>query len=309
MEAWPGPGGPLPTSPRLRPWPVTAGPIPAMTEFVLANEAPIRLGFFGAILIAVALAEFAMPRRARAFSRWRRWPSNFGLMIVNTVVLRFVFPTAAVGMAAFAAAHGWGLLNVVALPGSVTLVASLLALDFIIYFQHVLFHAVPVLWRLHRMHHTDLDFDVTTGTRFHPVEILLSMVIKLGAIAALGAPVVAVIVFEVVLNGTAMFNHGNFRIPVAFDRVLRWFVVTPDMHRVHHSIVVRETNSNFGFNVPWWDRLLGTYRSQPEAGHEAMTIGIEQFREPRDLDLDRLLVQPLRGGPGPYAINRPQAGP
>ena len=153
-------------------------------------------------------------------------------------------------------------------------------LDLAIYLQHVLFHAVPALWRLHRMHHADLEFDVTTGVRFHPIEILLSMVIKLGVVAALGAPAVAVLIFEVLLNATSMFNHGNVRLPPRLDRVLRWIVVTPDMHRVHHSIVPRETNSNFGFNLPWWDRLFGTYRAQPAAGHEGMTIGIEQFRDP-----------------------------
>ncbi|MDN3721932.1 sterol desaturase family protein [Roseibium salinum] len=180
----------------------------------------------------------------------------------------------------------------------------MLALDLAIYLQHVMFHAVPALWRLHRMHHADLEFDVTTGLRFHPVEILLSMGIKLGVVMALGPPAVAVLVFEVLLNGTSMFNHSNVRIPAAIDRVLRLFVVTPDMHRVHHSIHPNETNSNFGFNLPWWDRLLGTYRPQPREGHETMTIGIEEFRTRRDLWLDRMLVQPLVGRANHYPINR-----
>jgi sterol desaturase/sphingolipid hydroxylase (fatty acid hydroxylase superfamily) len=167
-----------------------------------------------------------------------------------------------------------------------------------------MFHAVPALWRLHRVHHADLDFDVTTGARFHPIEILLSTLIKMAAVAAIGAPAVAVLVFEVLLNATAMFNHANGRLPVAFDRWLRLLVVTPDMHRVHHSIVYNETNSNFGFNLPWWDRVFGTYRAQPAAGHEAMTIGVDAFRTPADLRLDRLLVQPFRDTPGGYAINR-----
>jgi sterol desaturase/sphingolipid hydroxylase (fatty acid hydroxylase superfamily) len=177
-------------------------------------------------------------------------------------------------------------------------------LDLAIYLQHVMVHAVPVLWRLHRMHHADLDFDVTTGARFHPVEILLSMVIKMAVVVALGAPAVAVLIFEVALNATAMFNHGNVRLPLALDAVVRLFVVTPDMHRVHHSVTPRETNSNFGFNLPWWDRLFGTYRAQPAAGHEAMIIGIEQFRTPRDLWLDRMLIQPLLGDTGDYPITR-----
>ena len=175
-------------------------------------------------------------------------------------------------------------------------------MDFAIYLQHVLFHAVPALWRLHRMHHADLDIDVTTGARFHPIEILLSMGIKLGVVAALGIPAVAVLAFEVLLNATSMFNHTNMRIPAGVDRVLRWFVVTPDMHRVHHSILPRETNSNFGFNLPWWDRLFGTYKPQPAAGHDGMTIGIEQFRDARELRLDRMLAQPFRRDPGRYPL-------
>jgi sterol desaturase/sphingolipid hydroxylase (fatty acid hydroxylase superfamily) len=203
-----------------------------------------------------------------------------------------------------AEARGWGLFNIVEAPFWLAFAASFLALDLAIYLQHVMFHAVPALWRLHRMHHADLEFDVTTGLRFHPVEILLSMGIKLAAVMALGPPAIAVLVFEVLLNATAMFNHGNVCLPTAMDRVLRWVVVTPDMHRVHHSILPSETNSNFGFNLPWWDRLLGTYRAQPRDGHEGMTIGIEQFRTRRDLRFDRMLIQPLRGPASGYPINR-----
>src|SRR5262249_16990889 len=181
-------------------------------------------------------------------------------------------------------------------------VTSVVLLDLGIYLQHVMFHAVPALWRVHRMHHADLEFDVTTGVRFHPIEIGLSMLIKFALVAVLGAPALGVFIFEFLLNATSMFNHGNVRIPIPVDHYLRWLVVTPDMHRVHHSIVVGETNSNFGFNLPWWDRLLGTYRDQPAAGHEGMTIGIEQFREPRELWLDRMLLQPFRGPAGVYAI-------
>ena len=196
------------------------------------------------------------------------------------------------------------LLNALALPAWLSVVLAVVLLDLAIYLQPVMFHAVPALWRLHRMHHADLDFDVTTGARFHPIEILLSMALKLGVVAALGAPALAVLVFEVLLNATAMFNHANARLPEGLDRVLRWIVVTPDMHRVHHSVVPRETNSNFGFNLPWWDRLLGTYHAQPAAGHTAMTIGLEQFRDPRDLWLDRLLAQPFRGEAGEIPIDR-----
>jgi sterol desaturase/sphingolipid hydroxylase (fatty acid hydroxylase superfamily) len=181
---------------------------------------------------------------------------------------------------------------------------AIVVLDLAVYLQHVLFHAVPALWRLHRMHHADLDFDVTTGNRFHPIEIVLSMVWKLTIVFALGAPALAVLAFEVVLNATAMFNHGNVRIPKRLDRWLRWLVVTPDMHRVHHSVVPSETNSNFGFNLPWWDRLFGTYRAAPAAGQEAMTIGIEQFRDPRELGLGHMLTQPFRGDDRLYPLGR-----
>ena len=200
--------------------------------------------------------------------------------------------------------RGWGVFNIAGVAPGVALVAAVVILDFAIYLQHVMVHAVPMLWRLHRMHHADLDFDVTTGARFHPVEILLSVAIKMAVIVLIGAPAVAVVIFEVVLNATAMFNHSNVSLPLGLDRVLRLFVVTPDMHRVHHSELPFETNSNFGFNLPWWDRLFGTYRDQPEKGHEGMTIGIEQFREPAELHLHKMLVQPFMGETGAYPINR-----
>jgi sterol desaturase/sphingolipid hydroxylase (fatty acid hydroxylase superfamily) len=276
-----------------------------VTETALANEPAIRLGFFFGVFAIMVVWEFLMPRRRRALSRWIRWPSNIAVVVLNTVVVRLVVPTAAVGLALFADERGWGLLNQLALPAWLEVVLSVMVLDLAIYLQHVMFHAVPALWR---MHHADIDFDVTTGARFHPVEILLSMGIKLAVVAALGPPALAVLVFEVLLNATAMFNHGNVRIPPKLDRVLRWFVVTPDMHRVHHSVIPRETNSNFGFNLPWWDRLLGSYRAQPEDGHAGMTIGIEQFRTPRDEWLDRMLIQPLIGKVGHYPINRSEDG-
>ncbi|WP_235017122.1 sterol desaturase family protein [Tistlia consotensis] len=264
----------------------------------------IRLGFFTGVLALMAGWELLAPRRPQAIGRDLRWPSNLGIVVLDTLLLRLVFPTAAVGFALLAAERGWGLFNAVAVPEWLAVVGSVLILDLAIYLQHVLFHAVPAFWRLHRMHHADLEFDVTTGLRFHPFEILLSMGIKLAVVALLGPPAVAVLIFEVLLNATSLFNHGNVGMPAGLDRALRWIVVTPDMHRVHHSILPHETNSNFGFNLPWWDRLLGTYRAQPSAGHEAMTLGIEQFRTPRDLWLDRLLTQPFRGPASGYPINR-----
>jgi sterol desaturase/sphingolipid hydroxylase (fatty acid hydroxylase superfamily) len=213
-----------------------------------------------------------------------------------------------VGVALGAEEHGWGLFNNVAVPAWLAVVLAVVALDLIIYLQHVMFHAVPLLWRLHMVHHADLDFDVSTGLRFHTIEILLSMGIKAAAVVLLGAPALGVLIFEVLLNATSMFSHGNVRLPAWLDRVLRLLVVTPDMHRVHHSVDPRETNSNFGFNLPWWDFLLGTYRAQPEAGHEGVTIGLEQFRDERVEQLPWMLLLPFVGQPGDYPVNRPGAG-
>ena len=267
-----------------------------MTENVLSNETPIRLGFFFGVLVLMALWELAAPRRRLGVSKPLRWTNNLALVFLNSLVLRLVFPVAALGMAALAVERGWGLFNALALPGWLELMAAVLALDLLVYGQHMAMHLVPPLWRLHRMHHADLDFDVTTGARFHPIEIVLSMGIKMGSVIALGASPLAVLVFEVVLNATAMFNHANVRLPKMLDALLRLVLVTPDMHRVHHSIIPVETNSNYGFNLPWWDRLFGTYRAQPEAGHEGMTIGIALFRDPRYLHLHRLLAQPFLSG-------------
>jgi sterol desaturase/sphingolipid hydroxylase (fatty acid hydroxylase superfamily) len=282
----------------------------AMPAAVLELEPLLRLGSFLAVFAVLAAWEWRAPRRDRAFPRRSRWPHNAGLLLVDVIVLRIAAPGAAIAVALAGEARGWGLVNAVGLPGWVAVPLAIALLDLAIYFQHVTFHAVPVLWRLHRVHHSDLDVDITTGTRFHPFEILISTAIKCAAVAAIGAPAVAVLAFEVVLNATAVFNHANVRLPPGLDGVLRWMVVTPDMHRVHHSIVYNETSSNFGFNLPWWDRLFGTYRAQPAAGHEGMTLGIDAFRTRADLRLDRLLAQPFRGTPGGYAINgRPEAGP
>ena len=226
-------------------------------------------------------------------------------MVLNTLLLRLLFPVAAVGLAATAATQGWGLLNHFAVPFWVAVPLAVIAMDLVIWLQHVMVHAVPTLWRLHRVHHADLDYDLTTGARFHPIEIVLSMLIKFATILVLGPPVVAVILFEVILNGMAMFNHGNVGLPEGLDRRLRWVLVTPDMHRVHHSVEADETNSNFGFNLSWWDRLFGTYREAPRAGQVGMTIGIDDHRDPREVDsLPGMLALPFRGAVTGYAINR-----
>jgi sterol desaturase/sphingolipid hydroxylase (fatty acid hydroxylase superfamily) len=274
-------------------------------QFILANEPALRLAFFVGIFALIALWELLAPRRVLTLPKASRWASNLGLVGLNTVLLRVLFPFAAAGAALFCAEHRWGLLNYFEVPFAIAAPLAVIALDFVIWLQHVVFHAVPVLWRLHRVHHADLDYDVTTGARFHTLEILLSMLIKFGAIVVLGPPVVAVVIFEVLLNGTSMFNHGNIRLPLGLDRLLRWVVVTPDMHRVHHSVMADEANSNFGFNLPWWDRLGGTYRDQPRAGHAAMSIGIHGHGDPHEVArLPGMLLLPFRGEIKDYAINR-----
>jgi sterol desaturase/sphingolipid hydroxylase (fatty acid hydroxylase superfamily) len=256
------------------------------------SEPVVRLAAFFAVFAIFAIAEALAPRRVREFSRAARWPANLGVALIYSILISLIIPAGITGFALYCTAHRWGLLNLIHLPRFAMIALSILALDLIIYLQHVLFHAIPALWRLHRMHHADLDFDVTTGVRFHPLEMIISTAVKLGAVAILGAPAIAVLAFELLLNATSLFNHANLAVPPPLDALVRLIVVTPDMHRVHHSIVVRETNSNFGFNLPWWDRMLGTYRAQPEAGHLAMTIGLDDFRTPADLRLLRMIAQP-----------------
>ena len=272
---------------------------------LLAHEPAIRISAFVGVFAFMAIWELLAPRRALVVSKPIRWANNLALVILNTVALRVAIPVAATGLALTATEQGWGLLQQVELPESLRVLASFVVLDLAIYFQHVLFHAVPALWRLHRVHHADLDFDVTTGARFHPIEIFLSMAIKFAVILALGPPAVAVLIFEVVLNAAAMFNHSNVRIPSVVERAVRWFIVTPDMHRIHHSVLPNETNSNFGFNLSAWDRLLGTYRAQPAMGQAEMTIGLMGFRDPSEVDrLVGMLWLPFVRSEDEYAINR-----
>ncbi|OGQ06872.1 MAG: fatty acid hydroxylase [Deltaproteobacteria bacterium RBG_19FT_COMBO_46_12] len=264
-----------------------------MMNLILTYDGAMRLLFFIGVLTVMASWEILAPRRILSTPKNLRWYSNLGLVFLDTLALRVLLPMQAVGIAEIAQHRGWGLLNNLSFPSGLEIVIGVVVLDFIIYLQHAMFHFIPLFWRLHRVHHTDLDFDVTTGVRFHPIEIFLSMGIKMATVVALGPAPVAVIIFEIILNGTSMFNHGNVRLPVSIDRVLRLFVVTPEMHRVHHSVIIREFNSNFGFSLPWWDRILGTYRAQPEKGHEAMTIGLGQFREPKYITLPWLLILPF----------------
>jgi len=276
-----------------------------MLEWIEQNESVLRLGFFFGILCLMGLWESFNPARTLLVSRAQRWMNNLGLVVLNTALLRIIFPTATVGMAVMAEHHGWGVLPQLSLSFGILVFISVILLDLIIWLQHVMVHAVPVLWRLHRVHHADPDYDVTTGLRFHPLEIILSMVIKFFAIVALGPPVVAVIIFEIVLNGMAMFNHGNVSLPAWLDKILRMVVVTPDMHRVHHSVLDHETNSNFGFNLSLWDRLFGTYRAQLDAGHQQMKIGIHGFDQFNQIvRLPGLLSLPFAAHDKDYVINR-----
>ncbi len=269
----------------------------------MENEAVIRIGFFFGVFIIVAIWEALSPRRVLTTSKPVRWFSNMGIVFIDTLTIRFLFSVLPIHVAFAAQEKGWGLLNTIDLPEPLSLFLGILALDFVIYLQHLMFHAVPLLWRFHMMHHADLDYDVTTGLRFHPIEIILSLGIKLAAVTALGPSALSVIILEIVLNAIAMFNHGNIKIPKSVDGILRLFVVTPDMHRVHHSVIIRETNSNFGFNFPWWDRIFGTYRAQPVAGHEGMTIGVSQFRDAKRLTLPWMLALPFIGKTGGYSFD------
>ena len=284
------------TLPRLAQGP--NGRILRLMGSIETTEPLVRLACFVGILVALAALEAAYPRRRRQVSRKARWPSNLGISALNQVFLRLLLPASSIALAAHMQQEGWGLLAEMTLPFWFELAAAILILDLAIYLQHRLYHAVPVLWRFHRMHHADVDFDVTTGIRFHPLSLLLSGFIKLGVVLITGPSPLAVLIFEVLLNATTMFNHSNLRVPSGFERLLRLIVVTPDMHRVHHSSNPDETNRNFGFNFPWWDRLFKTYRAQPALGHEAMTVGLEEFRSENELRLDRMLSQPFRNGTG-----------
>ncbi|PKN13706.1 MAG: fatty acid hydroxylase [Deltaproteobacteria bacterium HGW-Deltaproteobacteria-4] len=265
----------------------------------MENEVFLRIASFVGILSFIALWEIVAPRRPLTTRKGPRWFANLSMIAIATLLIRFTFPLLPVGLAIIAREQGWGVLNLISLPSWLAVTIALLALDLVIYLQHVMFHFLPTLWRLHRMHHSDLDLDASSGNRFHPVEIMISIGIKLGAVLIIGPSPFAVLLFEILLNAAAIFNHGNIRIPLGIDRWLRSVVVTPDMHRVHHSILPRETNSNFGFSLSWWDFLFGTYRAQPGAGHLEMTIGLKEYRNPARLTLPRLLVQPFITPPPP----------
>lgn len=267
-------------------------------------ETIIRFGSFIAVFIVMALWETRRPRRSSTQPKSRHWLTNLSLLAVDVLALRLLLGVGAFATALYAGQHGWGLFNLTSWPYWLEFLLAWLLLDLALYLQHVLSHALPIFWRLHRVHHSDLDFDLTTGVRFHPVEIFLSMLYKMAAVAALGAPPWAVLIFEVVLNGASVFNHGNVHLPEKIDRWLRLMIVTPDMHRVHHSSIVNETNSNFGFSISLWDRLCGTYRAQPALGQLGFEIGLKEFRDPNRLGLVDLLLFPLLRRMGQYSFKK-----
>lgn len=263
-----------------------------MEQILQNHEALFRLGAFSVVLLLMLLWEASNPKRTPLLG-WSRRLNNLALVSLDVLLVRLLVPIATAAMAEISMTRGWGLFNIIDAGFWPAFVLSILLMDMFIYGQHVVMHKIPLLWRIHRVHHTDPDFDVTTALRFHPFEIILSMFVKFFFIALLGAPVAAVIVFEIILNISSMFNHSNIQIPLSIDRLLRLFIVTPDMHRVHHSVNKIETNSNYGFNIPWWDYIFHTYRAQPSAGHLKMRIGLNEFQGDKVVFLHWLLVQPF----------------
>jgi len=263
-------------------------------QVILENESVIRLSVFLGLFTLMAILETVMPRRMRTHNRKIRWTGNLGILLLSALLARLILPWVPVGVAIYAETNSIGLIHYFQLEGISSLIGGVFVLDFMIYLQHVIMHKIPILWRLHRLHHADLDYDVTTGIRFHPIEIIVSLLYKMAIILIFGIDPVAVVIFEVILNGMAMFNHANFKLPLFLDRIFRWVVITPDVHRIHHSSIQTETDSNYGFNICWWDRLFGTFSEQPKLGHEEMEIGLSYFRDPSQLKLPQMLVQPFK---------------
>lgn len=275
-----------------------------MADFINQYESAIRLGVFLGVFFLLAMWEISSPLRSLRESRKKRWFNNLLIIITGSLLLRFVFPTAAVGIALVVEENHWGILNYSQLPVTFHFILAVILLDLSVYFQHVMFHTLPLFWRFHCVHHTDHELDVTTGLRFHPIEILISMLVKFMTIAALGTPVLAVVTFEIILNVMSMFTHSNVQINKKFERILRWFIVTPHMHWSHHSVVENETNSNFGFNLSIWDRIFGTYLQKPAGGLENITLGLSQYNEdPKWQSFRWLLYMPFVAKIESYAIN------
>jgi len=264
-----------------------------LQDWIIEHSDIFRMSAFLTLLALFAVTEWLFPRRKSYGYKPRRWFSNLSIVAINVGLLRLVFPLLAVEVSFITVEKGWGLFQLVGWPGWLNFGCSILILDVAIYMQHVMFHAVPTLWRIHKVHHTDLDFDVTTGVRFHPIEIIISMGIKIMTVIAFGISPIAIIIFEVLLNGSSMFTHTNIKLPLGLDRVVRWLIVTPDMHRIHHSTEMRERNSNYGFNLSLWDRLFGTYRQNPQVDHPDMELGTPAFRNPKYLKINWLFLIPF----------------
>jgi sterol desaturase/sphingolipid hydroxylase (fatty acid hydroxylase superfamily) len=252
-----------------------------MESWVLQNESTLRLTTFVVVFFAIAIWEWVSPKRKRLTTLATRWVNNLSLMLINTLLIRLFFPMAAVGIALIIKEQQIGLLNLIEIHPVAAVTLSVILLDCAIYWQHRLMHKIPLLWRMHRVHHADPEFDVTTGLRFHPLEIAVSMIYKTLIIVLLGAPFLAVLIFELLLNAGSLFNHGNINLTARIDTVLRWVIVTPDMHRIHHSTDAIESNRNFGFALSWWDHFFGSYQPTPNLAHEAMPIGLDEYRDPK----------------------------
>lgn len=257
-------------------------------------EPYLRGGFFLGLLSLFLVAEWLLPRRQKSMQTSRRWMTNFGMTFISNIVVRLMEPVTAMLAAGYAIEKGWGLLNIIEMPAWLAFIVAIILLDLAIYVQHVATHKIPLLWRLHKVHHSDRDFDTSTALRFHPVEIIISMIYKVGIILLLGPAILAVLIFEILLNGCAMFNHSNLNLPARFDQLLRLLIVTPDMHRVHHSVRPKETNSNYGFSLSIWDRLFKTYVAQPKDGHFDMTIGLHAYQSEQPTQLIWSLWLPFR---------------
>ncbi len=265
-----------------------------MSEFFMQHQQEFRLGIFAAALLIFMMLENIFPRRKKSLPLITHYLNNLSLSVVNSVLVKVLFPLGVFSFTLFLEKKEWGLFYLINLPAWLEIFIAIVLLDLLIYFQHVIFHKVPVLWRLHRVHHADVDLDVSSGVRFHPIEILLSMLIKMLTVMLLGVSPIAVMMFEIILNATAMFNHSNLRFPLGVDAIIRKILVTPDMHRIHHSIIRKECDSNYGFNVSWWDRLFRTYTALPQDGHLGMTLGLNDFRQKHDQQVHHLLMQPFK---------------
>ncbi|MCP4184667.1 MAG: sterol desaturase family protein [Hyphomicrobiales bacterium] len=262
-----------------------------MGEFQITDIRPV---IFVGLLFGFGIIEFLLPRRTLKPIKTKRWITNLLIIFIDSMLVKLLFKSAAIGVAVWAEVNGYGLFNVIEAPYWLAFGLSFAVLDFSIWLTHVVSHKIPILWKIHRMHHSDVDIDASTGIRFHPFEIVLSMCWKFLVVLALGAPVLSVLIFEVVLNGGALFNHSNIKIPLKIDRILRWIIVTPDMHRVHHSVISREYNSNYGFNLSIWDKIFSTYVDQPEKGHREMTIGLPDWQDEKPARLDWTLMVPFK---------------